>query len=144
MKFFIMQFWPGSFQNLPLKSKCFAQLPLLKRSSKIAVSWVVTPCSLLFCPGDGGNMLLRNGVRSQKAVIFIIPDIIKSKPSLLLRVWYGMFRGGFPHALRPLCGLLYVPCEFSTRERRNHHLAEELKTMMDGMSTILLRGPLGT
>jgi hypothetical protein len=48
-----------------------------------------------------------------------------------------MFRGGFPHALGPLCGLLYVPCEFSkqppyplavmaplappTRERRNHH-----------------------
>jgi hypothetical protein len=32
-----------------------------------------------------------------------------------IMVWYGIFRGGFPHALRPLCGPLYIPCEFSTQ-----------------------------
>jgi hypothetical protein len=36
----------------------------------------------------------------------------------MVAVWYGMvwyYRGGFPHALRPLCGLLYIPYEFSTQ-----------------------------
>jgi hypothetical protein len=26
-----------------------------------------------------------------------------------------VFRGGFPHAPRPRCGLLYVPCQFQIR-----------------------------
>jgi hypothetical protein len=73
-----------------------------------------------------------------------------------------MFRGGFPHALWPLCGLLYVPCEFQTSRHaispwwhRSPHppenggtitLAEELTTMyLDGICPqFLLRGPLGT
>jgi hypothetical protein len=47
-------------------------------------------------------------------------------------VWYGMvFRGGFPHAPRPLYGLLYDPFEFqisrhtlAARWCRLPHLAE--------------------
>jgi hypothetical protein len=51
-------------------------------------------------------------------------------------VWYGMFRGGFHHALRPLCGLLYIPCEYSSSRHtlspwlhRSPHLPKNVGTI---------------
>jgi hypothetical protein len=77
-------------------------------------------------------------------------------------VWYGMvFRGGFPHAPRPLYGLLYVPFEFhisrhtlAARRCRSPHVPENGGTIcrrnwklcmyLNGKwPVILLRGPLG-
>jgi hypothetical protein len=56
--------------------------------------------------------------------------------TMVYMVWYGMFRGGFPHALRPLCGLLYVPCECSSSRHtlspwwhRSPHLPENVGTI---------------
>jgi hypothetical protein len=56
----------------------------------------------------------------------------------VIGLWYGMFRAGFPHALRPLARPTYQrTAEPSPGGRIEDYDGREV-------SAILLRGPLGT